>query len=162
MGRKKVKTVVMDDDKIDQIVNKYQGDAGSLIQILLDIQKEHHWLSKEVLEKVNKELQTPLPLSKLQHIASFYKAFSLMPKGRHEVQICMGTACYVQGAPRILAAVEEMLGIKPGETDTELKFSLETVNCLGYGAPGPVMIVDGNYYSNMTPDKAKDILKNYD
>ena len=158
MGKKKVKTAAVDDGKIDQIINKYHGDAGSLIQLLLEIQQEHHWLPQEALEKVGKELQ--VPLSRIQHIASFHKAFSLIPRGRHEVHICMGTACYVRGAARILDAVQEMLGIKPGETDVDLKFSLETVNCLGYCEPGPVMVVDGKYYSNMTPAGAKEILKN--
>ena len=81
-----------------------------------------------------------MPLSRIQHIATFYKAFSLVPKGRHEVHVCMGTACHVRGAPRVLDTVQDLTGIKPGETDVDLKFSLETVNCLGCCALGPVMV----------------------
>ena len=149
----------MDDSKIDQIIDKHQGKADSLIQILLEIQSENRWLPKEALEKISKKLQ--VPLSRTQHIATFYKAFSLVPKGRHEIHICMGTACHVRGAPRVLDTVQDLIGIKPGETDLDLKFSLETVNCLGCCALGPVMEVDGKYHGKMVPAKAGDILKNY-
>jgi NADH-quinone oxidoreductase subunit E len=152
----------MDDDKVQDIIDKYDGDAGSLIQILLDIQKECRWLSQETLEKVGASLKTPLSLGRLQQTASFFKAFNLVPRGRHEVHVCMGTSCYVNGAPRILEAVQEELGIRPGETDMDLRFSLETVNCLGCCQQGPVMAVDGQYYGDMTPEKAIEILKNCD
>lgn len=152
----------MDDGKIDQIISKYHGDARLLIQMLLEIQKENRWLSQEILETVRRKLQPPPSLAEMQRIASFYKAFSLMPRGRHEVHVCMGTSCYVLGAPAVLDAVQETLGIKPGETDTALKFSLEAVTCLGHCAPGPVMVVDGKQYSGMTPDRAKEILKHLD
>ena len=131
----------MDNDRIDQIIDKHQGDASSLIQVLLEIQKENRWLPKEALEKVSKKLQ--VPLNRIQHIVTFYKAFSLVPKGRHEIHVCMGTACHVRGAPRVLDTVQDLTGIKPGETDLDLKFSLETVNCVGCCALGPVMVVDG-------------------
>jgi len=152
--------VAMDGEKIDQIINKHEDDASSLIQVLLEIQGENSWLSKEVLEKVSKELH--LTFGRVQNIASFYKAFRLIPRARHEIHICMGTACYVRGAPSILDAVQEMLGIKPGETSGDLTFSLETVNCLGFSTPGPVMVVDGTYYGKMTPARAQELLKNYD
>ena len=150
----------MDQDKIDQIIDKYQDDASSLIQVLLEIQRENRWLPKEVLEKVSKKLK--VPLNRIQHIATFYKAFSLIPKGRHEIHVCMGTACHVRGSPRILDAVHRNTGIRPGETDLDLKFSLETVNCLGCCALGAVMVVDGEYHGKMAPAKAEDVLKNYD
>ena len=150
----------MDHDKIDQIINKYQGDASSLIQVLLEIQSENRWLPKEVLEKVSKKLK--VPLNQIQHIATFYKAFSLIPKGRHEIHICMGTACHVRGSPRLLSTVQDLIGIRPGETDLDLKFSLETVNCLGCCAAGPVMAVDGKYHGKIAPTQAEDVLKNYD
>jgi NADH-quinone oxidoreductase subunit E len=150
----------MDEGKIEQIIDKHQGKADSLIQILLEIQSENRWLPKEVLEKVSKKLQ--VPLSRIQHIATFYKAFSLVPKGRHEIHICMGTACHVRGAPRVLDTVQDLIGIRPGETDSDLKFSLETVNCLGCCALGPVMEVDGKYHGKMVPAKTGDVLKNYD
>ena len=100
-----------------------------------------------------------VPLSRIQHIVTFYKAFSLVPKGRHEIHICMGTACHVRGAPRVLDTVQDLIGIKPGETDMDLKFSLETVNCLGCCALGPVMEVDGKHHGKMAPAKIGDVLK---
>ena len=150
----------MDHDKIDQIINKHQGDASSLIQVLLEIQSENRWLPRAILEKVSKKLE--VPLNRIQHIATFYKAFSLIPKGRHEIHVCMGTACHVRGSPRLLGTVQDLMGIRPGETDLDLKFSLETVNCLGCCALGPVMVVDGKYHGKMAPAKAEDVLKNYD
>jgi NADH-quinone oxidoreductase subunit E len=150
----------MDDDKIDQIINKYQGSASSLIQVLLEIQRENRWLPKEVLEKTSKKLR--VPLNRIRHIVTFYKAFSLIPKGRHEIHVCMGTACHVHGSSRILDAVHRNTGIRPGETDSDLKFSLETVNCLGCCALGPVMVVDGEYHGKMAPAKVEDVLKNCD
>jgi len=150
----------MDNDKTDQIINKHQGDAGSLIQVLLEIQSENRWLPKEALDKVSKKLK--VPLNRIQHIVTFYKAFSLVPKGRHEVHVCTGTACHVRGAPRLLDSVQDLIGIRPGETDLDLKFSLETVNCLGCCALGPVMVVDGEYHGKMAPAKSEEVLKDYD
>jgi NADH-quinone oxidoreductase subunit E len=150
----------MDEAKIEQIIEKHQGRADSLIQILLELQSENRWLTKETLAKVSEKLE--VPLSRIQHVATFYKAFSLVPKGRHEIHICLGTACHVRGAPRLLDTVQDLLGIKPGETDSDLKFSLETVNCLGCCALGPVMEVDGKYHGKMVPARAAEVLKNYD
>jgi NADH-quinone oxidoreductase subunit E len=150
----------MDEAKIEQIIEKHQGRADSLIQILLELQSENRWLTKETLAKVSEKLE--VPLSRIQHVATFYKAFSLVPKGRHEIHICLGTACHVRGAPRLLDTVQDLLGIKPGETDSDLKFSLETVNCLGCCALGPVMEVDGKYHGKMVPAMAAEVLKNYD
>jgi NADH-quinone oxidoreductase subunit E len=147
-------------DKIDQIIDKYEGDASSLIQVLLEIQSEIHWLPKEALEKVSKKLN--VPLNRIQHIATFYKAFNLVPRGRHEIHVCMGTACHVRGAPRVLDTVQNLTGIRPGETDLDLKFSLETVNCLGCCALGPVMVVDKKYHGKIAPTQIEDVLKNCD
>jgi NADH-quinone oxidoreductase subunit E len=158
--RKKVKTAAMAPDKIDEIIDKHEGDASALIQVLLEIQSENHWLPKEALKKVSKKLK--VPLSRIQHIATFYKAFSLIPRGRHEIHVCMGTACHIRGAPRVLDTVQDLTGIRPGETDLDLKFSLETVNCLGCCAMGPVMVVDGKYHGKTVPAKIEDVLKNYD
>lgn len=150
----------MDNDRVDQIIQKHNGEASSLIQVLLEIQSENHWLPKETLERISEKLQ--VPFTRIQHIATFYKAFSLVPKGEHEVHVCMGTACHVRGAPRILDAVQDFIGIKPGETDLELKFSLETVNCLGCCALGPVMEIDGKTYGKMTTVETIDALKKYE
>ncbi len=150
----------MDNDRIDQIIDKHQDEASSLIQILLEIQSENHWLPKETLERVSEKLQ--VPFSRIQYIATFYKAFSLVPKGRHEIHICMGTACHVRGAPRVLDTVQDLTGINPGETDLDLKFSLETVNCLGCCALGLVLEIDGKPHGKMAPAKTADVLKNYE
>lgn len=150
----------MDNERIDQIIAKHHGEASSLIQVLLEIQSENHWLPKEALERV--ALNLKVPMTRVQHIATFYKAFSLVPKGRHEIHICMGTACHVRGAPRVLDTMEGLTGIKPGETDLDLKFSLQTVNCLGCCALGPVIEIDGKTHGKMAPSKAADVLKNYE
>lgn len=150
----------MDNDRIDQIIDKYEGDPSSLIQILLDIQSENRWLPKRALVKVSERLN--VPLNQIKHIVTFYKAFSLVPRGRHEIHVCVGTACHVRGAPRVLDTIQDRIGIKPGETDNDLKFSLETVNCVGCCALGPVMVIDGEYHGKMAPAKSEDVLKNYD
>jgi NADH-quinone oxidoreductase subunit E len=150
----------MDLQRVDEIIDKYHAEASSLIQVLLEIQSENHWLPGEALERVGQRLQ--VPLTRIRHIATFYKAFSLVPKGRHEIHICMGTACHVRGAPRVLDAVQDLTGIKPGETDGEQKFSLETVNCLGCCALGPVMEIDGKPHGKMAPGRTAEVLKNYE
>jgi len=147
----------MDKDQIDKIIEKYPSDPSSLIQVLLEIQSENHWLPKEAIERVSERLQ--VPLNRIQHIATFYKAFSLVPKGRHEIHVCVGTACHVRGAQRVLDRVQDLTGISPGETDLDMKFSLETVNCLGCCALGPVMVIDGEYHGKMAPAKSEDVLK---
>ena len=150
----------MDNDTIDKIIDKHDGEASSLIQVLLEIQSLHHWLPREALQRISEKLR--VPLTRIQHIATFYKAFSLVPKGKHEIHICLGTACHVRGAPRILDATQDFTGIKPGETDLDLKFSLETVNCLGCCALGPVMEIDGKTYGKMTTVETIDALKKYE
>ncbi|MCL5057505.1 MAG: NAD(P)H-dependent oxidoreductase subunit E [Actinobacteria bacterium] len=150
----------MDKARVDQIIDKHECEASSLIQVLLDIQSENHWLPKEALERVAERLQ--VPLTRIQHIATFYKAFSLVPKGRHKVHVCMGTACHVRGAQRVLDTVQDLTGIKPGETDLDLKFSLETVNCLGCCSLGPVAEIDGKTHGKMAPAEMAKVLKNYE
>jgi NADH-quinone oxidoreductase subunit E len=147
----------MDIGKIDQIIDRHHGEASSLIQILLDIQVENNWLPKGALTRVSERLA--VPMSRIQHITTFYKTFSLVPKGRHQVHVCMGTACHVRGAQTILEVVEEVTGVKPGETDAELNFSVETVNCLGCCALGPVMVVDGEYHGNVDRTETAQVLK---
>lgn len=148
----------MDTGKIDQIIDKYNADAGSLIQILLDIQIENNWLPKAALERVSEKLT--VPISQIRHITTFYKTFSLVPKGRHEVHVCTGTACHVRGAESVLEAVETVTGVKAGETDPELNYSIETVGCIGCCALGPVIVVDGEYHGNITSSEIEGVLKN--
>jgi NADH-quinone oxidoreductase subunit E len=150
----------MDIERVDQIIDKHQGEASSLIQVLLEIQRQYHWLPKEALRRVSDRLQVPQSL--IQHIATFYKAFSLVPKGRHEVHVCVGTACHVRGATRVLDKVKELTGIGPGETDLNLKFSLETVNCLGCCALGPVMEINGKTHGKLSSANTSDVLSSYE
>lgn len=150
----------MDTATIDRIICKHQGEASSLIQVLLEIQSEYSWLPKNALERVGEKLK--VPFSRIQHIATFYKAFSLVPKGRHQVHICTGTACHVRGATRVLDKVQDLTGIKPGETDPEMKFSLDTVNCLGCCALGPVMEINGKTHGKLSPANTEDVINSYD
>ncbi len=150
----------MDTVTIDRIIGKHQGEASSLIQVLLEIQSEYSWLPKKALERVGEKLK--VPFSRIQHIATFYKAFSLVPKGRHQMHICVGTACHVRGATRVLDKVQDLTGIKPGETDTELKFSLDTVNCLGCCALGPVMEINGKTHGKLSPVNTEDVINSYE
>lgn len=150
----------MNNDKIDQIINKYQGKAGALIQVLMELQEENHWLPREVLVKVSEKLE--VPLSRVLRIATIYKTFSLTPKGHHKIHICTGTACQVRGAQRVLDEVQKLTGIKPGETDSEAKFSLETVNCQGCCTLGPLVEIDGKTHGRISPAEVADALKKYE
>ena len=148
----------MDIGKIDQIIDKHQGEASSLIQILLDIQSENNWLPQEALTRVGEKLT--VPMSRIQHITTFYKHFSLTPKGKHEIHVCVGTACHVRGAQDILDTVEQVTGVKPGETDPDLQFSVETVSCLGCCALGPVMVVNKEIHGNVEQAETAEVLQN--
>jgi NADH-quinone oxidoreductase subunit E len=150
----------MDNNKIDEIINKHKGKARSLIQVLLEIQGQNHWLPKEVLDRVSKELD--VPLSRVMQVVTFHKTFSLIPGGRNEIQVCTGSCCHVRGSDRLLDRIQELKGIRPGETDSDSKFSLETVNCLGTCNLGPEIIINGKHYGGMTPDKVENVLKNYE
>ncbi len=150
----------MDIKRVDQIIEKYQGKDSALIQILLEIQNENHWLPKEALEKVSERLQ--VPLSKVMNTATFHKTFSLIPEGQHEIHICNGSSCHVRGAQRIIDTVVQATGTLPGETDENLRYSLKTTTCMGCCAAGPVMMVDGGYHNNMEPEKAEEIIKQSD
>ncbi len=150
----------MDNKRIDEIIDRYNADPSSLIQVLLQIQSENHWLPKEALQRVAERLD--VPMTRVQNVATFYKAFSVVPRGKHEVHVCVGTACHVRGAQRVLGTVQDILGIRPGETDLNLKYSLETVNCLGCCALGPVVEIDGKHHGKMAPAEAEKVLKEYD
>ena len=132
------------DQEVDKIIGKYQGDRSALIQVLIEVQREKRWLPKEALKQVSQRLG--VALTQIYHIATFYKAFSLKPRGRHSVTVCLGTACQVRGAPRLLDNVTQTLKIDPDETSADEQFSLDTARCLGCCAIGPVMVVDGEYY----------------
>lgn len=150
----------MDIASVDRIIEKHHGEASSLIQILLEVQAEHHWLPDAAIRRVGERLG--VPMSRIRHIATFYKTFSLVPKGRHEVHVCVGTACHVRGAQGVLDKVRELTGIGPGETDLALKFSLDTVNCIGCCALGPVIEIDGKTHGKLSPGDTADVLSRYE
>jgi NADH-quinone oxidoreductase subunit E len=146
-------------DRIDRIIDKYGCETGVLIQLLLEIQRELNWIPPEAIIRINKRLK--IPVSEIYRVASFYTALSLKPRGRHLVRVCSGTACYVRGGPRILDSVERTLKIRAGETTEDGKFTLETVNCLGCCALGPVVEIDGQYHGKLSPSSAEKLLAKY-
>ena len=148
------------EEKVGSILGNYQRDKGMLISILQDIQSEYNYLPRETLMQVSRGLE--VPLSQVYSVATFFKAFSLTPRGRHTINVCLGTACHVRGAVRILEEIERELEIKPGETSENLRFSLETVNCVGACALGPIVIIDGGYSGQMKTNKVKPLLESYD
>lgn len=129
----------------------------NLLSILQDIQNEKGYLPVECLKEVASKLD--MPLIEIYGVATFYKSFSLKPKGRHQIKVCSGTACHVRGSDRIIKETIQKLGIEPGETSENGEYSLETVMCLGCCAIGPVVVKDGKYYGQVTPAKVESILK---
>jgi NADH-quinone oxidoreductase subunit E len=140
---------------VKKAVGSYQKDKDMLIQILLDLQSMFGWLPQEVLTEVSEQLE--VPITQVCQIASYYKAFSLMPRGRHIVRVCMGTACQVRGSPQLLNIISAMLALEPYETSRDMRFTLETVNCLGCCAMGPVVVVDDAYHSKPSTPALKKI-----
>ncbi|MEE8469932.1 MAG: NAD(P)H-dependent oxidoreductase subunit E [Dehalococcoidia bacterium] len=149
-----MRRVISTASKVDEIIDSHNKDDSQLIQILLEIQREYNWLPKEALLWLSERLG--VSMNQIYQIATFYKAFSLVPRGRHLIRVCVGTACHVRGATTLLDRASQLLNIGPGETARDLRFSLETVNCLGCCALGPVIVIDGEYHSNpATPDLEK-------
>lgn len=145
---------------IKEITDSYQNDRGQLVAILQEIQSEHNYLKKDALEELSQIMD--IPVSQIYSVATFFKAFSLKPRGRHLINVCTGTACHVRGATKILEKMERDLKIDRGGTTPDLKFTLETVNCVGACALGPMVIVDGDYSGQMKTDKVEDLLNQYD
>jgi NADH-quinone oxidoreductase subunit E len=145
--------------RVDRILDKYNRDASLLVDILQDIQAETGYLPKETLEETSKGLN--VPQSRVYSVATFYRAFSLTPRGRHVINVCMGTACHVRGAVKVLESIQKQLGIKTGETTKDLKYTLETVNCVGACALGPMVIIGEDYHGEMTPEGIISVLKQY-
>ncbi len=149
-----------DKQKVKAILDNYQHDQSLLVSILQDVQAEFLYLPEEAIKEVGKGLS--VPLTQVYSIATFFKAFSLEPRGRHLISVCMGTACHVRGAVKILEKMERDLNIKCGDTTGDLRFTLETVNCVGACALGPMVTVDGKYHGQMTTDKVESLLNDYD
>jgi NADH:ubiquinone oxidoreductase subunit E len=147
----------MDLHKVDAILENRGAEPFDIIEVMQDLQELHGYLPEWVLRRVSESLE--IPLIEVFRLASFYKAFSLTPRGRHLVTVCTGTACHVRGAPRMLDEVVAELEIEPGETTEDRAFTIETVNCLGACALGPVVVVDGTYHDHMSPAKLRVLLE---
>jgi NADH-quinone oxidoreductase subunit E len=146
-------------EKVDQVLQKHQHDKALLVDVLQDTQAAIGYLPKEALEEVSHGLD--VPQSRVYSVATFFKAFSLKPRGRHLINVCMGTACHVRGAVKVMEQVEKELGVRSGETTKDLRFTLETVNCVGSCALGPMVIIGEDYHGEMTPEKVGPVLAGY-
>lgn len=147
-------------DKVSAIINKYNADRSQLVAILQDIQTEYYYLPKEALIQVSETMA--IPISRVYDVATFFKAFSLEPRGKHLINVCLGTACHVRGAARVLEKIELSLDIKRGGTTKDRKFTLETVNCMGCCAVGPAVKIDGEYFGQMSTDKVDSVLTKFE
>jgi NADH-quinone oxidoreductase subunit E len=145
--------------KVDQIIDKHGLTQRGLIPSMLEIQDVYHYLPPEALKRVAEKMR--IPIIQVHQVAEFYKVFSLEPRGKHIITVCLGTACHVRGAEYLVDQIGRLLDIKPGETSNDMLFTLEAVNCLGCCALGPVMVVDGKYYGNMAISKVERVLNKY-
>lgn len=145
------------EEKVREIVQGYGGDKSYLVPIMQDVQKEFGYLSREALTAISANLG--VPISRVYEVATFYKAFSLKPKGKRHISLCMGTACHVRGAGLIAGNITDILKIKDGETTADMEYSFETVGCLGACALGPILVVDGEYHGEMNIAKTTKLLK---
>jgi NADH-quinone oxidoreductase subunit E len=144
-----------------EVAALYDNDPANLIAMLQEIQKrnKHRYLPQPELKALAAILE--IPVAKVYRIATFFKAFNLEPKGEHMISLCLGTACHVRGAARVLEAFAGELEIADGGTTDDLKFSLETVNCVGACALGPVAVIDEDYYGELEPEKVPELLKQF-
>jgi NADH-quinone oxidoreductase subunit E len=145
---------------LEAILARYDFDRSHLIGILQDVQAKERYLPREALEYIAQRLN--IPETEVYRLATFFTAFSLKPRGRHTCQVCMGTACHVRGAERLLETIKRELKVESGETTEDMRFTLETVNCLGACALGPIVVVDGEYHGQMSSSKLPRILKQYE
>ena len=150
----------MDTAKLDEIIMANGSNRTGVIPILQEIQANFNYLPEDMLRYVSKKLD--MPLIDLYGIASFYHAFSLKPRGKHLVQVCLGTACHVRGAHRVLDEMKRKLRIEPDNTTEDKNFTLKTVNCLGACALGPIVVMDDEYHGNTRVQKVNAILAKYD
>ncbi len=145
--------------ELDEILDRYARDRTQVISILQDVQDRERYLPEAALTYVAQALE--MPRSQIYSLATFYRAFSLEPRGEHTILVCTGTACHVRGAPRLVEELCRRLEVKPGGTTADGKFTLETVNCLGACALGPLVMVDDDYHGQMTPNKLEALLEQY-
>lgn len=143
--------------KIDSILANYGCEKRSLIPILQDLQAEYGWLSEDLLDEVARRLK--IPPADLFSVATFYKSFRLRPIGKNFITVCLGTACHVRGAPEVLETIERRIGVKTGETTNDNLFTLETVNCVGACALGPIVIANSEYHGLMNQVKVDQLIE---
>jgi NADH:ubiquinone oxidoreductase subunit E len=144
---------------LSRIVDKYHDEKSSLIAVLQDVQEKLHWLPPEALQFVSEKLR--VPLIDVYSVATFYRAFSLTPRGKHVVTVCLGTACHVRGAPLVLDRMKNRLNVEPGCTTSNGMFTLESVNCLGACALAPIVVVDSKYHGQTTVNKVDQIIEQF-
>lgn len=149
----------MNDSKLTEIIEKYGNDTHAIVAILQDIQEEFNYLPKDALKRIAEELS--IPLSRILSVATFYKAFSLEPKGKYAINVCLGTACHVRGGERVMDKLERELGIERGETTEDLNFSLDEVRCLGCCGLAPVMMVGKDVHGKLSESKVVPIINQY-
>jgi NADH-quinone oxidoreductase subunit E len=147
-------------EKVENLIDSYVDKKEQLISLLQEVQAEFNYIPQDVLIKISQKLG--IPLSQVFSVATFFQSFSLKPRGRHTVTVCLGTACHVKGGQRLVDKMERDFNIKPGGTTEDQRFTLETANCLGCCALGPVVVVDGKYQGQVNPEKLDKILKNYE
>jgi len=146
----------MTSSEVVELIGPRERQPDQLIEVLQDLQATCGYLPEDALREVSDRLE--VPLIDVYSVASFYKAFSLAPRGKHLITVCMGTACHVRGAPRMLDEALGLLRVEPGETTEDGLFSVERVNCLGTCALGPVVVLDGAYHHHMTPAKLRKLI----
>jgi len=144
---------------VDEILERFRGEKGTTIPILQAIQEVYGYLPRQALEYAAKKLKTPL--SRIYGVATFYAQFHLQPRGENIIRVCQGTACHVRGGAKIMDALKDQLGIGVGETTEDRKFTLESVACIGACGLAPVIMINNDTFGRLTPEKIKEILKNY-
>lgn len=149
----------MEVSEIDGIIEQYGGREAAILAILQDVQTKDKYLRKEALEYVSQKMR--IPLVQVFRIATFYNALSLKPRGRHKIDVCLGTACHVRGGHKILNKLERDLGIPVGETTKDKRFTLESVHCVGCCSLGPVAVIDGKVFGRLAQDKMPALLKEF-
>ncbi len=147
----------MDLSKVDAIIEKYESDATSLLAIMQDVQDNENYLPREAVNHIADKLD--VPVARIYSMATFFESFHLTPRGKHICTVCMGTACHVRGAQRLVEQLERDLKVKSGSTTEDLMFTVEEVNCVGACALGPLVIVDGEYHGNVTSNQLTKVVK---
>ncbi len=149
----------MENSEVDTIIKQYKGKESAILAILQDIQSKKKYLPKEILEQVSQKMQ--IPVTHIFRLATFYNALSIKPRGKHKIDVCLGTACHVRGGNKIVDKLKRDLGIPVGETTQDKRFTLESVRCVGCCSLGPVAVIDGDVYGRLTQDKIPALLKEF-